>query len=432
MDEGIEGHEGASPEEPVSPPDAPEAFRKLPALAPLAGSPVPPSSSPLQDGGECAEALPAAVSPPPIDPEQLEPAPAESMTPRLPARRPVLVLALVAVLVAAAGALVALASDHRAAPAPTGAPAPPTYSDSEIARLVVPAVVDINTVNQTPTGVVFSAATGMIVSRGGYIVTNNHVVEQATSIRVSVDGYPASYPAVFVGADPSVDVAVIKVTGLRPLPVVHFADSSSLRVGIPLLAIGNALGRGGRPAVTTGHLFATSCSIVAGDELTTVPERLHDLLETTALIRSGNSGGPLVDSHAQVVGMDTAAEENGGRGYAVPSNEVASIVVDIETGQMASGIVLGVPAFLGIVGMPRITGGMGVPVSRVLADEPADRAGIRAGDVIVALNGHPTPTVSVLKELVTGEQPGTVVRVRFLSPSGLRTVTLHLAEGPAP
>ncbi len=432
MDEGIEGHEGASLEESVSPPAAPESLTELPALAPLAGSPVLSPSSPLsQLGTECAEAWPAAVTP-----ELTESLPANEPGRRTASHRPLVVVALVAVLVAVAGALVAVGSDHhpaRPAAAP-GDPAVPILTTSQIARLVIPAVVDINTVNQTASGVVLSAATGMIVSSGGYIVTNNHVVEAATSIRVSVDGYPSSYPAVFVGADPAVDVAVIKVSGLRPLRVVHFGDSSAVSVHMPVVAIGNALGRGGRPAVTTGDLEGIGRSIVAGDDLTSVPERLHDLLETSALIREGNSGGPLLDGHAEVIGMDTAAEENGVRGFAVPSNEVALIVADIVTRHTSPGIILGVPAFLGIVGLAPVTRGRtpGVPVGRVLAGEPAVRAGIRPGDVIVALDGHPTPTVAALRRLVTGELPGSVVRVRFASPTGLRTVTLRLADGPAP
>jgi S1-C subfamily serine protease len=274
----------------------------------------------------------------------------------------------------------------------------------------------------------------MIVSSDGYIVTNNHVVEQATRITVTIAGHRGPVPAHFVGADPVDDIAVIKVDGLTGLPTVHFGNSATATVNSRVVAIGNALGRGGTPTVTTGTISALDRSISASDELSSTPEQLSGLIETSALIRPGNSGGPLVDDHAQVIGMNTAADPGGTHGFAVPINRVSAIAGAIEAERPGGGVVLGLRAFLGVVGQPPKPGAahLGVPITRVVLGDPAARAGVEPGDTILEFDGKATPTVSVLKALVTADRPGARATVTFEGPAGVRTVTLRLILGPAP
>jgi S1-C subfamily serine protease len=300
--------------------------------------------------------------------------------------------------------------------------------------LLDPAVVDINTINQMPTGYAIAAATGMIVSSDGYIVTNNHVVQQATSIKVAIAGHASQYKATFVGADPAADVAVIKVEGLTGLPTVHLAGLPTVSVGDRVVAIGNVHGRGGTPAVTSGTVSALDRSITAANDITHGLENLTGMIETNATIRAGNSGGPLVDDHAVVVGMNTAADPGGTFGYALPIDRVSAIAAAIEQGRSGGGIVLGLRAFLGVVGQPPKVGTKpdGVHITRIVQGDPAAEAGMEVGDVIVDFDGKSTPTVYVLQHLVLARQPGDIVKVTFESPNGLETSSVALVAGPAP
>jgi len=310
----------------------------------------------------------------------------------------------------------------------------PPKSASAIARMVDPAVVDIDTVNQTDTGYALAAATGLVVSSDGYIVTNNHVVQRATSIKVRIDGRAQLYRASFVGADPAADVAVIKVDVPGSLRAVHLSRSPKVAVGEPIVAIGNAFGRGGAPAVTTGRISALGRSISAGDVLSSSPEQLSGLIVTSARTRPGNSGGPLVNAKGQVIGMNTATSRSGTFGYALPMSRVAAIVSAIESGRSGAGVVLGLRAFLGVVVRPprAAATATGVLVTRIVLGDPAAEAGIEPGDTIVSFDGRPTPTVSVLSGLVKSERPGASATVTFDAPSGQRTVAVRLIEGPAP
>jgi S1-C subfamily serine protease len=298
-------------------------------------------------------------------------------------------------------------------------------------QLLDPAVVDINTINQTDSGYAIAAGTGMIVSSDGFIVTNNHVVEEATSIEVAIEGHAPQHEATFVGADPGADVAVIKVDGLTGLPTVHFGNSSTISVGDRVVAIGNAGGRGGKPAVTTGTISALGQAITAADEITAQPEHLTGMIETNATIVPGNSGGPLVDDHGLVIGMNTAANPGG---YALPIDRVSAIAGAIEHGRSGGGVVLGLRAFLGVVGQVPKSGTTpaGVDITRVVLGDPAAQAGMEPGDVVVDFDGRSTPTVFALQRLVLARQPGDAATVTFSSPNGLETVSVRLVEGPAP
>lgn len=314
-----------------------------------------------------------------------------------------------------------------------------------------PAVVDVNTVLDGLEGGGAAAGTGMVVSPDGLIVTNNHVVQGADTVSVVVPGH-GSRTATVIGTDPSADVAVLKVGGLSALPTVQFGGSSSVTVGDPVVAIGNALGLGGSPTVTQGIISATGRTITASDETGANPETLYGLLQTDAPIAPGNSGGPLVDAADKVIGMDTAGASAGttgtSLGFAIPSTTVLTIADEIEAHKDLPGLVYGRQAFLGVdvvdssqaggvgfgfgVGSVASTpnGTPGVVVAAVDPASPAFSVGIESGDVITAVNGRPTATTTALSNAIEAKQPGQVVSLRVSSQSGTGTIQVHLGQAP--
>jgi len=338
----------------------------------------------------------------------------------------------------------------------------PAYIDTAaVAKAVEPAVVDIDTVLDPLEGggATEAAGTGMIVSPDGEIVTNNHVVQGADKVTVVIQGH-GSRLATFVGSDPPADIAVLKVSGLTKLPTISWGNSSTVEVGTPVVAIGNALGLGGQPTVTEGIISATDRTITAADETGSHQETLHGLLQTDAPIAPGNSGGPLVDAKDQVIGMNTAAASAGtvgaSLGFAIPSNTVRAIAGEIEAHKDLPGFVYGRQPWLGVevidssqvgnfgfgfpFGFPfpfglgpvvtTPTGTPGVVVAAVDPGSPAARAGIQSGYVITAVDGKATPNTSALSKAVLSHKPGQVVTLTLATPSGGATVKVALGEGP--
>jgi S1-C subfamily serine protease len=171
-----------------------------------------------------------------------------------------------------------------------------------------------------------SAGTGIVLRSDGMVVTNNHVVARATDITATDLGDGHRYQAVLVGRDPSHDIAVIQLTGADGLAVAPIGDSDDLRVGDRVSAIGNAGGVGGRPSITTGKVTALDQSIVATDESAHQRRRLHGMIQVSATVRPGDSGGALVGEDG-VIGMITATSP--GAGFAIPINTVVGIARDL-------------------------------------------------------------------------------------------------------
>src|SRR5215471_5438486 len=220
-----------------------------------------------------------------------------------------------------------------------------------VAAMVEPAVVDINTTIASLGQPGQAAGTGIILTSAGEILTNNHVIQGATDIQVAIPGRSGTYAATVIGVSTTADVALIQVHGLFGLPTATLADSSSLTVDEPLVAIGNALGQG-TPNVTQGTVVALDQSITASDG--TSSEQLSGLIETDAPISPGDSGGPLVNAAGQVVGMITAGQTSSPRqttstvGYAIPATGAVTVVNEILSGSTSQGIVLGLPGYLGV------------------------------------------------------------------------------------
>ncbi len=352
--------------------------------------------------------------------------------------RKIAALAVAAVVIAGAGAGAGIAYLTRQNPGSTSgaglaaSPAGSPLTKSQIAAAVDPAVVDINTN--------IGAGTGMIATSNGEIVTNNHVVEGASSIQVVIADR-GTFTGRVVGTDASGDVAVLSVGGVKGLPTVKFGNSSDARVGDFVVAIGNAGGRGGTPAATTGTISALGRSINASDQTDVgqTLENLKGMIQMDARIVPGNSGGPLVNSSGQVIGMDTAAVTvpSGGPsvGFALPINRVLQVANAIEQGRGGDGIVIGVRPLLGIEGQTVSLGGSGpksgAGLAYVVPGTPAALAGLQPGDVIVAFDGHPTPTMESLATLIHKRHPGDRVTVTFEDQNGnTQTVTVTLAAMP--
>ncbi len=341
---------------------------------------------------------------------------------------------------------------------PAGSVSMKHLSVSAIANRVDPAVVDISTVLGYEQG--RAAGTGMILTSGGQILTNNHVVEGATSIRVKIAGHPRAYRATVLGTDPTADVALLQVHGISGLPTVTLGNSSTVSVGESVVAIGNALDFQGPPTVTQGIVSALHRSITAGDSATGSSEHLTGLIQTDAPISPGNSGGPLVDPTGQVIGMNTAAA-TGAQGqqanniaFAIPINTARSVVNQIRHGQASSQVHVGQRGILGVqvttvrearqaVGQPFPFGpgsssptsiapvSSGAAVMAVVPGSPAASAGIRPGDVIVSLDGSTISSPNALSSALAGDHPGHSVTVGWVDQAGNHHhATLRLAPGP--
>jgi serine protease Do len=276
-----------------------------------------------------------------------------------------------------------------------------------------------------PQAVPQGVGTGFIVSTDGHVVTNNHVVRVGGSIMVRTnDGREAR--AALVGADVETDLAVLKVD-LADLQPIAFGDSDAAEVGDWVIALGAPFGL--RDSVTAGIISAK------GREVGLSP--LENYLQTDATINPGNSGGPLVDMDGRVVGINTAIESRSGGsdgiGFAIPSNMAKDVVDSIIAG--------GAPArgFLGIQMQPLTPGvaagtgfrGAGVVVADVVAGGPADRAGLRAGDIIVKVNGDATPNMMRVTRAIRMCKPGAECDVEIVRGGDSMTVSAKLEDSPS-
>jgi S1-C subfamily serine protease len=317
-----------------------------------------------------------------------------------------------------------------------------------IANMVDPALVDITSTDRY-TGEQ-AAGTGMIITSNGDVLTNNHVVEGATSITVRLADSTKTYKATVVGVDPSADVAVIHLDGASHLPTVKIANSSSVKVGDTVVAIGNAEDKPGKPSVSSGSVVALQQNILASD-LGATSENLYGLIEINAPLEPGDSGGPLLNAKGQVIGMDTAAQTPSGPqtmtsatsstvGYAIPIDEAMSIAHQMEAGHGTSTIHIGTTAFLGVEVSPSGTSSpfssgssttSGALVEGVEPNSPAAKAGLAPGDEITSLGGRTVTSASSLQRAIDAYHPGNRVKVTWVDQNGsTHTATVTLAQGP--
>ena len=371
--------------------------------------------------------------------DQGQPAPADP--PQRPAwMRPVAAGLVGLALGAALGVPVGLAHRPPAqplasfAPVSPGNPAGGSVSSGAIADKVDQSIVDIT--SRITYRNATAAGTGMIITADGEVLTNNHVIEGATSIAVTAVTTGERYTATVLGTDPTADVALLRLTKANSLTPIQVGDASRVGVGDPVVALGNAGGLGGTPAIATGYVTALDQSITASDASGANPQRLTGLIETDAAIRPGDSGGPLANAKAQVIGMDTAATINGGfggaanRGYAIPIQRALAIVHQIEAGQGSATVHIGTRGMIGVQVSALSTAG-GATVENVTAGSPAESAGIRSGDTITAIDGQPVTNSDSLGTLVKAHAAGDQVTVTWKSTDGSQhSARVTLIAGP--
>jgi S1-C subfamily serine protease len=283
-----------------------------------------------------------------------------------------------------------------------------------------------------------AAGTGIVLTPAGEVLTNNHVIQGATSVKVVVPGSTShSYPASVVGYSMGGDIAVLQLKGASGLATVSVGNSSKLRVGQHVTAVGNARGQGSLTR-STGKITALGRTITAGDGVNS--ERLVGLIQTDAALQPGDSGGPLLDASGRVIGIDTAAttgftfQSTAGGGYAIPIDRAVSFARQIEAGRSTTKVHVGKTAFLGIEVAQTASSGdalAGVPVGGVLPHSPAAKAGLTAGALVLALDGHNVGSSNALVRLLLQRHPGQTAKLTWVSPGGTqRTTMITLASGP--
>jgi S1-C subfamily serine protease len=322
-----------------------------------------------------------------------------------------------------------------------------SLSLAQVEAKVDPGLVDVVTTLDYGEGE--AAGTGIVLTSSGEILTNNHVVEGATSIEVTDIGNGKTYTATVLGYDVTSDVAVIKLQGASGLQTASLGDSSKVAVGESVVAIGNAGGAGGTPSAAPGTVTGLDQSITASDEATGSAEQLTKLLETDADIQPGDSGGPLVDASGQVVAMDTAAsstfqfqsvgsqDANGTEGYSIPINEALSLAKQIESGKSSSSVHIGTSAFLGVEVATTSayyaygTAASGATVVGIVPGSPADEAGLASGVTITSVGGHTVTSPTSLQDIMDKLHPGQKVTVSWVDQYGNSDkATVKLATGP--
>ena len=316
-----------------------------------------------------------------------------------------------------------------------------------------PGLVDINTVIANGE----AAGTGMVVSSGGEVITNNHVISGATQISAYDIGNGRTYSARVVGYDRSQDVAIIQLEGASGLATVPLGDSSTLHVGASVVTIGNAGGVGGTPRSASGSVAALGRSITAGDSYQPGDsERLTGVIQIDGALEPGDSGGPLV-SASKVVGMDTAASSNfsfqsstAGQGFAIPINQVLTISRQILAGHDSSLVHVGPTALIGVYISNRGectnaagvsgsgSGAKGALVCGVVSGTPAAGTGLASSgvgnqyDTITSIGGKTVSSAAALLSLMDTHHPGDNVVLAWVDKAGSsHSATVRLTTGPA-
>jgi serine protease Do len=339
------------------------------------------------------------------------------------------------------------------AAAATAAPAGELRSYADVAALTMPAVVNIATDKPTDAGfqhpfmddptfrrffnmpddenhggqerVERSMGSGIVISSDGYILTNNHVVENATKIKVTFEG-DREYEAKIIGTDPPTDVALLKIEA-RGLPVIEAADSSKLRIGDQVMAIGNPFGVG--QTITMGIVSAMGRNIGLTD--------YADFIQTDASINPGNSGGALVNMEGKLVGMNSAIlSRSGGSmgiGFAIPAGMAMKVVGSLKSDGEVKRAYLGVlpqavdQSMADYYGMERPRG---VLVAQVNDDTPAAAAGLKEGDIILSVDGRPINTPNALRNLISLSDVGHSANVHLLRDGKERDIAVKLGRLP--
>ncbi|HTT54417.1 MAG TPA: trypsin-like peptidase domain-containing protein [Streptosporangiaceae bacterium] len=333
-----------------------------------------------------------------------------------------------------------------------------TLTTAQISSKVDPGLVDITTnlgYQQER-----AAGTGMVLTSSGEVLTNNHVIRGATQIKARDVGNGHTYTAKVVGYDQTDDVAILQLKNASGLQTVSLS-SSAAGVGDKVVALGNALGKGGTPAVATGKVTQLGQSITASDESAGTAEQLHGMIQTNAPIQPGDSGGALVNRSGQIVGMNTAASSNisttgfssqgqtATQAFAIPISKATTIANQIEAGRASSTVHIGATAFLGVQVTSGSTGGFGgfggfggsgsggttasgAGVAGVVSGSAAAQAGLTQGDAITSVAGHTVTSPSGIAPVLAKYHPGSKISISWTDQAGQsHSTTVTLTTGPA-
>jgi serine protease Do len=331
--------------------------------------------------------------------------------------------ALVVALIALLGLMVSLPTAGAQPPDPVAVAA--TQAEPAVAR------IDTTIDYQHALGI----GTGIVLSPQGEVLTNFHVVQGADTINATVAG--RSFAADLIGYDRRRDVAVLQLRGAQGLPVAAIGDSGALRQGEPVVALGNANGTGAPLTNETGTVTAFGRTVEAEDALTGSSDEISGLIEFAAPVRAGDSGGPVVNTAGQVVGITTAASVNfrmgpGGKGFAIPINDAMAVANQIRARAASDTVHIGPPALLGVgVRTAPTPGGTGVVIQEVLRGGAAEAAGLMDGDVLTVIDGVPLDSATALTAALDRHYAGDVVDLTWIDQAGQQhRGKATLAPGP--
>jgi S1-C subfamily serine protease len=388
---------------------------------------APDDLEPIHD----APPLDGPFSAPPLDPPPLEPPSAPpTPTPTRPGGRGAVVLVVVALVAGTAGAALTRIVDgpRRSSLSPVtqsirldGA----TLNVAGVVAKAAPSVVSIQADLGGRQGG-RAAGTGVILTAAGEVLTNAHVVEGATAVRVTLAGESQARSAEVVGTDPTADLALLRITGASGLRAAELGTSAAVAVGDDVVAIGNALALRGGPTVTRGIVSALDRS------LDTDTDTITGLIQTDASISSGNSGGPLVNAKGQVIGINTAVAASGGGtsaeniGFAIAIDQAMPVVERLRNHQPAASA-----GYLGIQSADPTDGSRGATVMAVETGSPAAGAGLKVGDLITQIGDKSVDGAAALASAVRSHKPGDKVAVHLVRDGKSLVVNATLATRPA-
>ena len=317
-------------------------------------------------------------------------------------------------------------SDEPVATAPATNGDEPALNVAEVLKKIQPSVVTIIALTETGMDQGRGTGTGVVITSDGDILTNDHVVDGADSVFVLFAGDTEPTPATVIAVDPGNDLALLHVdqTGLTP---AVFADPESIDIGDEVVAVGFALDLDGGPTVTRGIVSALNRTIVSGDGA------LDGLIQTDTAISSGNSGGPLVNTRGQVIGINTAVFQSSSEvaannvGFSISVAEALPVIEELRAQANGQARTEG---YLGVSVLDRNDGGLGAVIAEVSPGSPADLAGMQVDDVVIQADGSPVDGQPALVAAIRDKSPGDIIKIDVLRDGERITLTATLIERP--
>jgi len=317
-------------------------------------------------------------------------------------------------------------SDEPVATAPATNGDEPALNVAEVLKKIQPSVVTIIALTETGMDQGRGTGTGVVITSDGDILTNDHVVDGADSVFVLFAGDTEPTPATVIAVDAGNDLALLHVdqTGLTP---AVFADPDSIDIGDEVVAVGFALDLDGGPTVTRGIVSALNRTIVSGDGA------LDGLIQTDTAISSGNSGGPLVNTRGQVIGINTAVFQSSSEvaannvGFSISVAEALPVIEELRAQANGQARTEG---YLGVSVLDRQDGGLGAMIAEVSPGSPADLAGMQVDDVVIQADGSPVDGQPALVAAIRDKSPGDTIKIDVLRDGERITLTAELIERP--